>query len=136
MIVVDVNVIAYLLIEGEFTKQAQNTFAKDSHWVVPSLWRHEFVNIVSKYLQTGGVNINEAKEIWANAVILFEPNEQQVNFEEVLMISVENNISAYDGQYIALARNLNAPLITEDKQLLSKFPSKASSMNDFCKRAN
>lgn len=70
MIVVDVNVIAYLLIEGEFTKQAQNTFAKDSHWVVPSLWRHEFVNIVSKYLQTGGIGaiFNRCRETGINSL--------------------------------------------------------------------
>ena len=44
MIVVDVNVIAYLLINGEKTVEARSVRELDSDWIVPDLWRDEFLN--------------------------------------------------------------------------------------------
>ena len=37
MIVVDTNVIVYLMIEGEKTAIAQQTFRQNPNWFVPSL---------------------------------------------------------------------------------------------------
>ncbi len=39
MIVVDINVIAYLLIPGRYTASAEALLESDSLWVVPRLWR-------------------------------------------------------------------------------------------------
>ena len=51
MIVVDVNVLAYLLIPGKFTEAAEQLLAEDSAWVVPRLWRSELRNILATYLR-------------------------------------------------------------------------------------
>lgn len=40
-------------------------------------------------------------------------------------------MSAYDGQYVALARRLGTPLITGDRRLLRAFPDIARSMESF-----
>ena len=37
MIVVDINVIAYLYIEGDFTQQARTIYQRDSAWAAPYL---------------------------------------------------------------------------------------------------
>ena len=47
MIVVDTNVIAYVLIEGDKTALAQQVAKKDPDWKVPPLWRHEFLNVLA-----------------------------------------------------------------------------------------
>ena len=47
MIVVDVNVVAYLLIAGDKPSLAQQAWERDSHWRVPALWRHEMLNILA-----------------------------------------------------------------------------------------
>ncbi len=54
MICVDVNVIAYLLIAGDKTELAQQAWAKDPQWRLPSLWRHELLNVLAAYVRSGG----------------------------------------------------------------------------------
>lgn len=53
MIVVDTNVIAYLMINGEFTDRAKKVFMKDPEWVAPVLWKYEFLNILATLVNTG-----------------------------------------------------------------------------------
>ena len=47
MIVADTNLIAYLLIDSAQTAQAEAILEKDGDWHAPSLWRHEFRNILA-----------------------------------------------------------------------------------------
>ncbi len=49
MIVVDVNVVAYYFIEGDKTALAREVMQADPDWRLPSLWRHEYLNVVATY---------------------------------------------------------------------------------------
>ena len=51
MIVVDTNVIVYLMIEGEKTEMAQRTYRQDSAWFIPPLWRHELLNVLTTFVR-------------------------------------------------------------------------------------
>ena len=53
MIVVDANVIAYRFIVGEKTGLACQVQEKDADWVVPALWRHEFLNVLATAARAG-----------------------------------------------------------------------------------
>lgn len=44
---------------------------------------------------------------------------------------LQNILTAYAAHFIALALSLNCPLITQDKELLKKFPRTATSMQAF-----
>ena len=46
MIVVDVNLVAYLLLQSENTDLAEQVFNRDAEWFGPVLWRSEFRNIL------------------------------------------------------------------------------------------
>jgi hypothetical protein len=63
MIVIDTNVIAYLLIEGEHTAQAELVWTKDSVWVAPKRWRSEFRDIVALYVRQGYLSLEDAQQL-------------------------------------------------------------------------
>lgn len=131
MIVVDVNVIVYLLVEENLTQQARDLYGRDPDWVFPSLWKHEFLNVLSSLVRTGRVSKNDALDRWGKTLTLFKKTEKEVDYDEALSISVDKNISAYDAQYVALATHYSIPLITEDKDLLAKFPGQAYTLRDY-----
>jgi predicted nucleic acid-binding protein len=132
MIVADTNVVVYLMIEGEKTATAQRTFRQDPSWFVPFLWRHEFLNVLVTYVRHGGIEIDEAIDIWHKSTLLFSPGEREVNMPQALRLASQHNISAYDAQYVALAMEMSVPYVTEDQQLLQAFPGIAVSMQEFC----
>lgn len=57
MIVADTNLIAYLLIPGPFSKDAERVQRRDPDWRAPWLWRSEFLNVLSLYVRTGKVTL-------------------------------------------------------------------------------
>ncbi|MFN8465592.1 MAG: type II toxin-antitoxin system VapC family toxin [Caldilineaceae bacterium] len=133
MIVVDVNVVAYLLIAGDKTPLAQQAWAKDPHWRVPTLWRHELLNVLATYVRTGGATTEDAVTIWQQATALLGGEEEQPSMEQALLLSAEYQISAFDAQYVALALAHKLPLITEDRALQRKFPETVLSLEEFCR---
>jgi len=131
VIVVDVNVVAYFLVEGEKTAVARDLLHRDPDWRLPALWRHEYLNVLAMFAREGGATVAEARTLWRRAVELFGPREQSVDMELALVLATENRISAYDAQYIALARQLQTVCITEDQRLLKTFPTLTRAMQAF-----
>lgn len=131
MIVVDTNVISYLMIEGDKTDAAQRVYKIDNEWVVPSLWRHEFLNVLSTFVRHGGGQIQQAETLWYQAVDLFQNRERDLEASLALKVSVDHQISAYDAQFVVLALKNQARLITEDRRLQAAFPEVAVSMGDY-----
>ena len=131
MIVVDVNIIAYLLLAGEKTALAQQVYKLDSDWRVPALWSHEFLNVLASNVKFGGINMAQANEALENGRYLFSENIQPVDHKLALTLAVIHQISAYDTQYVALAQSLNCLLLTEDAKLCDKLPETAVCMANF-----
>ena len=125
MIVVDSNIIVYLWLPGEFTDNAKKLLFKDEDWMVPFLWRSEFRNVLAHYLRKNLLTLSAAYTIIENAERQFKANEYLINSEHVLELVNISNCSAYDCEYIALAKELNVELFTNDKLILSSFPETA-----------
>jgi predicted nucleic acid-binding protein len=51
----------------------------------------------------------------------------------VLSLTNASACSAYDCEFVALAKQLNVKLITPDKKILSEFPDHAFSISDYLK---
>ena len=131
MIVVDTNVIAQLLIRGEKTGAAQALYRKDRLWLVPLLWRHEFLNVISSFVRYGGANPVLGAKTWEQALAMFGSNETEVDLKRALELSIAGDISAHDAQFVALAAETGVPLVTEDRRLTERFPQIAVSISEF-----
>ncbi len=132
MIVADTNLIVYLFITGDQTTLAQNVLSKDPHWIVPPLWQSEFRNVLAVYIRRG-MTLLEARQIMHHAVETLEKREVIPSYEKILDLVAESECTAYDCEFVALARQLNIRLVTADKQLLRQFPDCAISLEEFAK---
>lgn len=131
MIVTDCNIISYYFIPGKYTKSVQKVFNTDHHWIAPILWRSEFRNVLSLYLRKNIIELDLSLTIFEKAEILLINNEYKINSLRVLQLAKESGCSAYDCEYVSLAKDLNVSLVTMDKKILRNFPNIAISVNDF-----
>lgn len=131
MIVVDVNVLAYLWIPGELTSFAEKALARDPHWVTSILWRSEFRNILAGYLRRGDLDRAAVDRCLDGAESQLAGHEYLVPSNLVMNKAAASACSAYDCEYVALAEDLNAPLVTSDRQVLAAFPALTRSLKSF-----
>lgn len=134
MIVADTNLILALCLWGENTRIAEDVFKKDPGWAAPLLWRSEFRNALVTYIRRGSIGFETAALIADEAERLMEENEYEVNSADVLSLAARSGCSAYDCEFVALARELRVPLVTLDKDILAAFPEIAIPLGDFAKR--
>ena len=128
MIVVDVNVIVYLLTETPQRESARRLRERDSDWLVPPLWRHEMLNVLVTLTRKDVLDVSSALTVWRNALDLLVKREQQPDMEYVMTLAVDHGISAYDAQYVALAKSLGGLLVSEDRKLQRSFPKTVFSL--------
>jgi predicted nucleic acid-binding protein len=131
VIVVDTNLLAHFYLRSELSNLADKTFLKDPDWVAPLLWRSEFLNVLAACLRKGSIDLEAAIEIAGEAELLMEGGEYSVSSLDVLKLAVESRCSAYDCEFVALARELKIPLVTTDRQVLSAFRDTAKSLEEF-----
>ncbi|NBU24974.1 MAG: PIN domain-containing protein [Gammaproteobacteria bacterium] len=125
MIVVDTNVIAYLYLPGERTADAEGLLQRDADWAAPLLWRSEFRNILAGGVRRGMLEYAAALEIQREAESLLAGAEHEVESRMVLELARDSGCTAYDCEFIALARTLGVKLVTMDAELLKTFPRQA-----------
>ncbi len=125
MIVADSNLVAYLLIPGDKSALADEILRKDSDWAVPLICRSEVRNILTLYMRHEGMTLSQAKTTMEKAEGLWRSREFAVPSDDVLELTSRHNVSAYDGEFVVLARQLRVPLITFDKPVRKAFPTLA-----------
>ena len=128
MIIVDTNVIAYLYLPTHYTSDVEKLLIQEPVWGAPYLWRSEFRNVLALYLRKKRVSFKQAVEIQAEAELLMAENEFQVSSSDILSLVNDSSCSAYDCEFVALAKNLDTMLVTIDKKILLEFPSTAKSL--------
>ncbi len=131
MIVVDTNIITYLLLPTPYSDSVDSLYKLDSHWVAPALWKSEFRNVLALYLRKEIIALEKALQLQEKAESIMIHNEFDISSSQVLALVDKSSCSSYDCEFIALAHHLNAPLITQDKKLLREFPSTAVSVASF-----
>lgn len=125
MIVVDANVIGYLLLRGEKSEASDQLLASHPDWVAPHLWRDEFLNILCTYERHGTLTAREASDLLLDAMTLMEGKSYDLPPHRALAVARRTGCSGYDSQYIALAEELGVPLYTHDRKILLACPGLA-----------
>jgi predicted nucleic acid-binding protein len=131
VIVVDTNVIGYLFLSSKRTDQAEQALLKDSDWVAPPLWRSELRNVLATCTNRSLIDLENALLIISEAEQLMKDSEYEVAAEQVIRLATQSGCSAYDCEFVALAMDLNSPLVTVDKKILARFPDVAISLDEF-----
>jgi predicted nucleic acid-binding protein len=130
VIVADVNLLVYLLIDGPFTEAAEAAYRRDRRWVAPRSHRFELLNVLATNVRAGVVTLDQADEAWREAFRLVSTpwDADQV---DVLKLSVESRIATYECEYVVLARQRHLRVVNQDGRMLEHFPDTAVSIADF-----
>lgn len=128
MIIVDTNIVGYLYLPGEFSHLAAYLLDQQPLWGAPAMWRSEFRNVLALYLRKNMLNFENALAIQNQAEALLSEREYSVDSYTVLKLAHQSGCTAYDCEFVALAKRLNTKLITMDKKVLSAFPDIAVSL--------
>jgi len=134
MIVADTNVIAYLGIPSPYTEMAERLLLKEPDWVAPQLWKSELRNVLALYLRQSLISFEEALRIQSAMEELLQDREYDVSSLDILTLVNNSTCSAYDCEFIALAKNFNTRLVTMDKKLANAFPETAVLLTDFMEK--
>lgn len=128
MIVVDTNVIAYLYLPGAQTGAAAELCRSDPEWIMPLIWRSEFRNVLVTQVRHGWLELAAAQAIQAAAEEFLSGREFAVDSAEVLRLATESGCSAYDCEFVVLAEYLDLPLVSADRKLAQRFPSRVKQL--------
>ena len=129
MIVVDTNIITYLYLPTKYTELAETLLSKDPHWIAPILWISEFRSVLSFYIRQNIIHLDDALSIVQEAENLLADNEYQISSIAVMNLVSQSDCSAYDCEYVALAKQTNTILVTQDKKILRNFPEISFRLN-------
>jgi predicted nucleic acid-binding protein len=131
VIVADTNLIAYLLVPGPFTRDAELVFGKDPEWCAPVLWRSEFRNVLWTYARRGELTLAEVMRTMSDAETLLRGREYEVESSGVLALATSSGVSPYDCEFVAVAQETGRTLVTADRRILAAFPQVAMSLPAF-----
>ena len=134
MIIADTSLIACLAIRNENAELAGAVCAADPVWAAPVLWRSEFRHALVKCIQRAGMSLDEAMRALQSAEEIMAGREYQVSSGRVLELAARSKCTGFDCEYIALAQDLDVPLVTADPQILKAFPKTAVSLEKFARK--
>jgi predicted nucleic acid-binding protein len=123
MIVVDTNIIAYMTFATGYSSMVSLLHKKNSVWEAPSLWKSEFLNVLSLYYRKRLIDYQETLNALNFAERLIGPREHKVPSKAIVDVVINSTCSSYDCEFIVLAERLGTNLITYDKKIIHEFPA-------------
>jgi predicted nucleic acid-binding protein len=129
VVLVDTNVLAYLMLEGDRTSAAQELFERDADWRSEAFIMVEFSNVLTTYVRTKVLSRDQGLKLLAGAEKLV-PVLTSVQNVRALEVATQFGISAYDARFVALAIQMKVKLVTEDAKLRAVVPSWTVSLAD------
>ena len=129
MVLVDTNILAYLMIEGDRTAAVRRLRSRDPDWRSEAFIMIELSNVLATYVRARALERDRAFRLLAEAEAVI-PALVTVPHWRALEAAAEYGISAYDGRFIALAIQSRHRVVTEDTRLLAAAPRWTTSLAD------
>jgi predicted nucleic acid-binding protein len=122
VLVVDANIVVYLLTKNEMTERARELWAADHDWHAPRLLFYELANVFSQLVKHRALPLEAASFALESGLGLVHMLDKDPPVARILEIASGLSLSAYDSTYLATAEIMRAPLVTEDTRLLRAAP--------------
>jgi predicted nucleic acid-binding protein len=135
MVVIDTNVLAYLLLVGNKTEEAQALLVQDGDWRSDYFVLVEFTNVLVTYIRTRGLPREQAAGLLSEAEGLLGDGLQFAPHNDALTLASQYSVSAYDARFLAVARSHDARLVTEDAKLRAAAPALTVSLAEALSRS-
>jgi len=81
--------------------------------------------VLAFYLRQQVFSLDDAQAIMQQAESLLQGREYEVASQRVLDVAMSSRCSAYDCEFVVLAQDLQCPLVTADRRVLTNFPAAA-----------
>ena len=130
MLLVDTNIVAYLLIDGDCTEAAQRLRKSDPDWRSEAFLMVEFTNLLAASIASRRMTLQLAEDFLSKADALFEGRLTNVRHSAALAIAIRFRVSAYDARFLALADQLGIRLVTQDTKLRAAAPALTQSLTE------
>ncbi len=125
MIVVDTNVMVQLVIGGEEGTDSTLLLERDDQWAAPEIIMSELRNVLVGFVRRQAITPDQAKTMIGYASEVLENRILSVDSSQVIDVALECGLTAYDAEFVSLARALNLPLATRDNGILRGAPDVA-----------
>jgi predicted nucleic acid-binding protein len=128
VLIVDTNVVAFLLIEGDYTAAARLLHRRDDDWRSEAFIMVEFANMLTASIAARRMDLMLAQRFLADATSLLQGRLTSIPHDSVLALAVQYRVTAYDARFLALAHQLDSRLVTEDAKLRAAAPKLTQSL--------
>ena len=130
MIVIDTNVMVHLVIGGQEGADSALLLERDDQWAAPEIIISELRNVLIGFVRRGTITPEQAKTMSGHATEVLEDRILGVQSSRVIDVALECGLTAYDAEFVSLARMLNVPLATLDRAILRGAPDVAALPRD------
>jgi predicted nucleic acid-binding protein len=130
VLLIDSNILAYLLIDGVHTEGVRRLAQRDSAWQSESYILIEFTNVLTRYMAADILGLTEVQKLFSEADQIIGTSLHTASHLDALALAAEFKVSAYDARYLAVAQTLGQKLVTEDKKLRAAAPKLTQSVEE------
>jgi predicted nucleic acid-binding protein len=128
MVLVDTNILAYLLIADERTAPARRLLERDPDWHSETFILAELLNVLATNVRADRLSLPAAMAALLEAHSVVGDSLHQAEDDVVLSLAIGLGVSAYDARFLAIARDLGTALVTEDAKLRKAAPAYTQSL--------
>lgn len=114
-----------LVAVGDEYAAAAELLRKDAAWSAPPTLMSELRNVLVGFVRRGAITEGQANAMAEDASGILGERIAGVSGRQSIAAALECGLTAYDSEFVVLARSLGVPLATLDRAILSRAPDVA-----------